>query len=75
MDRTGLTGTFDVLLAFSPEGTLELPMLAGAQPRPDRHAPSIFTALREQLGLSRLDSGRGAVDVLVVDSVERPTLN
>jgi uncharacterized protein (TIGR03435 family) len=71
-DRTGLTGTFDAVLAFSPEGTLELLVPPGTQPRPDPNAPSIFTALREQLGL-RLDSGRGAVDVLVVDSAQRPT--
>ena len=74
MDRTGLTGTFDVVLAFTPEGTLELPLPPGTQPRPDPDAPSIFTALREQLGL-RLDSGRSAVEVLVVDSVQRPTLD
>jgi uncharacterized protein (TIGR03435 family) len=74
VDRTGLTGTFDVVLGFSPEGTVELPVPPGAQPRPDPNATSIFTALREQLGL-RLDSGRGAVEVLVVDSVQRPTLD
>ena len=56
MDRTGLTGTFDVGLAFSPEGTLQLPLLPDIQPRQDPNAPSIFTALREQLGL-KLDSG------------------
>jgi uncharacterized protein (TIGR03435 family) len=74
MDRTGLTGTFDVVLAFSPEGTLQLPALVDIQPRQDPNAPSIFTALREQLGL-KLDSGRGAVDMLVVDSVQRPTVD
>jgi uncharacterized protein (TIGR03435 family) len=74
VDRTGLTGTFDAVLTFSPEGTLGLPLPPGPQPRPDSNAPSIFTALREQLGL-KLDSGRGAVDVLVVDLVQRPTLD
>jgi len=74
VDRTGLTGTFDVVLSFSPEGTLELPPPPGPQPRVDQNAPSIFTALREQLGL-KLDSGRGAVEMLVVDSVQRPTVD
>ena len=74
MDGTGLAGTFDVVLAFNPEGTLELPLPPGAQARPDPNAPSIFTALREQLGL-KLVPGRGPVEVLVVDSVQRPALD
>ena len=41
-----------------------------AAPRSDR-GPSVFTALQEQLGL-RLRSTRGAVDVLVIDSIDRP---
>jgi uncharacterized protein (TIGR03435 family) len=36
--------------------------------------PSIFVALQEQLGL-RLSSRKAAVDVLVIDHVERPTEN
>ena len=71
VDRTGLPGSFDVDLQFNPEG------LAGfAPPGVDRPAavnerPSIFTALQEQLGL-KLESMRGPVDVLVIDSAERP---
>ena len=60
VDRTGLTGRFDFTLDWAPEGST------------DTDAPSIFTALQEQLGL-KLQPARGAVDVLVIDSVERPT--
>jgi uncharacterized protein (TIGR03435 family) len=36
--------------------------------------PPFTTALREQLGL-KLEEGRGAIDVLVIDSVQQPTEN
>jgi uncharacterized protein (TIGR03435 family) len=58
VDRTGLQGSFDVDLEWSSD--------AGSD------KPSIFTAVQEQLGL-RLDFERNAVDVVVIDHVERPT--
>jgi uncharacterized protein (TIGR03435 family) len=36
--------------------------------------PSLFTALQEQVGL-KLESTRTAVDVLVIDHVEKPSPN
>jgi uncharacterized protein (TIGR03435 family) len=60
VDRTGLTGGFDFDLTFSTEQSA------------DATSPSVFTAVQEQLGL-KLDSVRVPMDVLVVDSIERPT--
>ena len=60
-DATGLDGAFEIDLRWTPEGQ---------EARSD--APSLFTALPEQLGL-RLDARRGPMRMLVIDSVDRPT--
>jgi len=64
IDRTGLKGLFDIELKWTPEN------LRGTAPAGDD--PSIFAALQEQLGL-RLESQRGPVEFLVIDSIEQPT--
>jgi uncharacterized protein (TIGR03435 family) len=76
IDKTGITGRFDLRVKFSREGTeLEGIALKGPRPALDPNGPpSIFTALQEQLGL-RLESGRGPVDTLVIDHIEMPSEN
>jgi uncharacterized protein (TIGR03435 family) len=70
LDRTGLTGDFDVELQWTPD---RVPLSGDASnPAPSPDGPSIFTALQEQLGL-KLESTKGPVDVLVIDHVEQPT--
>jgi uncharacterized protein (TIGR03435 family) len=71
VDRTGLTGAWDFELTFAFEQRGPAPPGADA-PAPDPNAPSFFTAVQEQLGL-KLESTQGPVDVLVIDSVEKPT--
>jgi uncharacterized protein (TIGR03435 family) len=66
VDKTGLTGSFDIELTFADEQFVLPP---GAT---RREGVSVFTALQEQLGL-KLESARGPVEVLVVDSAQRPT--
>ncbi len=73
VNKTGIAGEFDFELEFLPDESsagirLHLPHSDGAD------APSIFTALQEQLGL-RLESTRGLGEFLVIDSVERPSEN
>jgi uncharacterized protein (TIGR03435 family) len=58
IDRTGLTGTFDLRLESAPGDTSQT-------------GTSDFTAMREQLGL-KLESTKGFVEVLVIDHAERP---
>ncbi|OFV93633.1 MAG: hypothetical protein A3G76_06170 [Acidobacteria bacterium RIFCSPLOWO2_12_FULL_65_11] len=75
LDRTGLTGNFDLDLTWTPDQIPQGPpggAPAGAPPPPALDGPSLFTALQEQLGL-KLESIRGPVEVVVIDSVEQPT--
>jgi uncharacterized protein (TIGR03435 family) len=68
VDRTGLSGSWDFELKFAAQGRGPGP----DAPAPDPDAPDFFTAIQEQLGL-KLESTKGPVEVLVIDSVERPT--
>jgi uncharacterized protein (TIGR03435 family) len=72
VERTGLTGAWDFELNYAADGR-GAPGGADAAPA-DLNAPSLFTAIQEQLGL-KLESTKGPVEVLVIDSVERPTEN
>jgi uncharacterized protein (TIGR03435 family) len=79
LDETGLTGEYDFKLQWSPETST--PISAGGEspsqvvlPAPDSSAPSIFTALQEQLGL-KLESRKAPRDVIVIAHVERPSPN
>jgi uncharacterized protein (TIGR03435 family) len=74
IDRTGLTGMFDLDLAYATEYPAAGPGPPNGLPPPSLDAPSIFTAVREQLGL-RLESTRSPLDVLVVDHAEKPIEN
>jgi uncharacterized protein (TIGR03435 family) len=75
VDRTGLTGLFNADLTWTPDQMPQQP--PGDRddlPPVDPNGASIFTAVREQLGL-KLEPATGPVDVLVIDRVERPTQN
>jgi bla regulator protein blaR1 len=74
VDRTGLSGDFDIELDMSAEFGPPPPP-PGVPDAFDRtSAPSIFTTVQEQLGL-RLDARRGPVDVMVIDRAERLVQN
>jgi uncharacterized protein (TIGR03435 family) len=72
VDRTGLTGEFDFDLQFSaPPTTAQTDAGIPVAPLDDA---AVFIALQEQLGL-KLESTRGPVELMVIDSAERPTEN
>lgn len=82
VDKTGFSGTFNFQLDFSSDDAASNPRSAPpAAAGPERpipganvQAPTIFAALQEQLGL-RLQAGKGQVEVLVIDHVQRPSPN
>jgi uncharacterized protein (TIGR03435 family) len=69
IDKTALAGFYDADLEFAPEFPMQPPPGAPPLPAPNPDAPSIFTAMQEQLGL-KLESSRGAVEVLTIDRVD-----
>jgi uncharacterized protein (TIGR03435 family) len=75
IDKTGLKGTYDIHVEWTPDENPAGQSPAGA----DRSAvpeggPSIFTALQEQLGL-KLESQKGPVELLMIEKAEKPTEN
>ena len=77
VDQSGLGATrFDFILKWTPDGP-QTPLGGSegnnspAAPNPDA-PPDLFTAFQQQLGL-RLQSTKSAVDVLVIDRVEKPS--
>jgi uncharacterized protein (TIGR03435 family) len=63
LDKTRLTGSYDYKLEW-----------ASVDAPPDVNVASIFSALQEQLGL-KLESTKGAIEILVIDHVEKPPAN
>ena len=70
VDETGLTGQYDFTLRWTPvdASSAAAPADAGEQ------WPSLFTALEEQLGL-KLTPQKAQIEIIVIDSVEKPSEN
>ena len=80
IDKTGLTGLFDFRLEFSRDLGLDL---GGGRkrggggdlgPRVESAGPSLPAALESQLGL-KMTPGKGPLEFLAIDHVERPSAN
>jgi uncharacterized protein (TIGR03435 family) len=76
INRTGLTGLFDVTLEFSGGrgggGLGPLPPQPGEPPPPPDDRPVLSTAIQDQLGL-RFENARGPVEFTVIETVSPPT--
>ena len=76
VDQTGLTGRFDMRLTWTPDES-QFSAVGGYRPPAAQSAdapPDLFTAIQEELGL-KLVGIKAAVDVLVIDHVEKPSPN
>jgi len=78
-NQTGLEGAYDFDFKFANDfagrgGAFGAPPGAGAAAPTPGDEPALFTALQEQLGL-KLDPRRANVEVMVIDSVEKPDPN
>jgi uncharacterized protein (TIGR03435 family) len=75
VDRTGISGVFNLSLVHAPtsdELATVYELSPSDLPRELFDRPSIFTAMEQQLGL-RLESTRGVVHTLAIESATRPT--
>lgn len=68
LNHTGLSGRYDISLRWTPDDA------AALAPSTLDVPPDIFTSIQEQLGL-KLESAKGPVLVLIIDSVEMPSAN
>jgi len=72
IDKTGLTGTVDFSLDWTPENRNPVP--PGTEAPVDPNALSLQEALREQLGI-KLQADKASASILVLDHVEHPSAN
>jgi uncharacterized protein (TIGR03435 family) len=71
VDQTGLTGAYGVKMDWERDNGAGAPE---ATTSPNETAPSLFTALQEQLGLKLVET-KGPVEVIVIDHIDRPSPN
>jgi uncharacterized protein (TIGR03435 family) len=74
IDETGLTGSYDLSIEVAKDDPIIAAGSADTGDRAGPAAPSLFSALQEQLGL-KLVSEKAEVSILVIDHVERPSTN
>ncbi len=74
VDRTNLTGTYDIEMDFLPEPGLLGLSIPNSNALQQSDIPPLATAIQDQLGL-KLESERAPVDVVLIDAVKPPTAN
>lgn len=70
VDKTGLRGSYRINMLFDMMGSRRGPEVTPASDA----VPTVFTAIRERLGL-KLESSKAELDTVIIDRLERPTEN
>ncbi len=70
VDKTGLSGKYDFTLEYVSSSAPGTPLKLSALQSQSNAGSDVFAALEKQLGL-RLDKGRAAVDMVIVDHIEK----
>ena len=73
VDHSGIAGRYTFELTWRPD-QFQFPDIGGQLPRPDNERPDLFTALRQQLGIT-MESTKADVEVFVIDHVKKPSEN
>jgi uncharacterized protein (TIGR03435 family) len=74
VNQTDLNGLYNITMTWAPDADLERTLTGAPMPASDVPGPSVFAAIQEQLGL-KLVAGKGPVEVIVIDSVEKASAN
>jgi uncharacterized protein (TIGR03435 family) len=78
LDRTGLTEMYKFKMEWTEDANLAARMkdeaLGAPESSPDLSGQSVFSAIQSQLGL-KLESGKGPVETLVIERLEKPSAN
>jgi bla regulator protein blaR1 len=74
VDETGLKGTYDITLQWTPDQKPQMGQEMPASPPAADASPALLTAIEEQLGLT-LKPQTAPIDTVVIESVEEPSQN
>ena len=72
IDKTGLGESYDFTISFAPQ--LPPNISRDSLPPEMQNLPSIFDALKQQLGL-KLEAQKGPVEYYIIDNVDKPSAN
>ena len=71
VDQTGFKGEYDIKLVWSPQDQPSDAAPKSGSSRMNRKLPPILESVQTQLGL-RVETTKSSIDVMVIDSIERP---